>query len=169
MIKRTFTLLSLIAALMLSVSLSYAQDSDMKEGTSDEPVGTAVEGGMLFGEEFKSGEAITFAELIANKDDYKDKEVLVKGSVSDVCQKMGCWLVITGADNEARITTGHKFFVPKNSSGKEALVYGKFSVTELSEEDAKHYNEESSNPKDNVEGSKESYEIVATGIIFMDN
>ena len=59
---------------------------------------------------------------------------------------MGCWMRLSDGTNTTRVKTNHDFFLPKDIAGQNAIVYGTFKVTEISEDDAKHYNEESKNP-----------------------
>jgi hypothetical protein len=45
------------------------------------------------------------------------------GTVSAVCQHMGCWMEIKDDASEAHIRmAGHAFFVPKTASGRKAKV-----------------------------------------------
>ena len=70
-----------------------------------------------FGLEFTLDDSIPAGTVLANPDEYVGKTVRVTGKVSDVCQKMGCWMVITDADQHMRITTkDHKFFVAKDGA-----------------------------------------------------
>lgn len=61
------------------------------------------------------------------------------GRITQVCQKMGCWLVLTGDKGElARVTMhDHAFGVPKDASGA-AIVYGTLSEKTLSAAEIEH-------------------------------
>ena len=157
-----------ICVLLLS-SLSVAQDSH--KTSSSDPVGVKTADGMLYGKEFDpSVTTLTFGELMASVENNNDKVVVVKGSVAEVCQGMGCWMVMTDGSKSVRATTAHEFFLPKDIAGKDAVIYGKFKVTELSEEDAKHYNEESKNPvnPETIVGPQKAFIIEAIGIKIVD-
>lgn len=169
------TSLIVLAMVMIS-SLSYSQD-DMKvdpsshehhEKKSMEPSGVAVEDGMLYGKAYDGTLTImSFSDLMSNPQDLDGKVVLVKGSVADVCQKMGCWMTISDGTNTVRVITQHEFLLPKDIAGREAVVAGQFNITELSEEAARHYNDESKNPAvktEDIKGSQKGFEIQATGI-----
>lgn len=147
-------------------SVSYAQDEHHKSSNM-EPVGTATADGMLYGKDFDPGmTTITYGDLLKSADENNDKVILVKGTVAEVCQSMGCWMVMSDGSKSVRATTSHGFFLPKDIAGKEAVIYGKFKITEISEEDARHYNEESKNPVSNesIVGPQKVMEIDAIGI-----
>lgn len=166
-------------SLMLAVSVSYSQDdtnagdptdvkSDVKsEVKKDAPVGINMDDGILYGKDYDhSMPVITFAELMSSADQNTGKTVVVKGDVSEVCQTMGCWMTMTDGTNTVRVKTLHEFFLPKDIAGRNVVVAGVFNITEISEEDAKHYNEESKNPKnpEEIKGPQKSFEIEAAGI-----
>lgn len=155
-----------VLAVMMSTSVS-AQDHDMPM-SSDEPIGTETKEGMLYGTDFDGSAAVEFTDLVAGAEKYDGQEVTVRGYVSEVCTKMGCWLVLSQDGKSVRVVTLHKFFVPKDYSGMTALITGKFAVSEYSAEDEEHYKEESSNPDNVTEPQKESYTIEATGVKFVD-
>lgn len=86
--------------------------------------------------------------LMAGKDSLPVK---LKGKILDVCQKKGCWMELDmGSGKSLRVTfKDYAFFVPKDVSGKTAIVDGyasldTISVAQLKEyaSDAKKSNEE---------------------------
>lgn len=167
---KKFKLFFFIAsALLVMNTASYAQHDE--EHKSEEPVGKQVEGGVIYGSEIKMGtEVITFEDLMRKSDEYNGKDVVVAGTVADVCQKMGCWLTMASDKGSVRVTTLHDFFVPKGSAGKDALIQGKFKVTEISEEKARHYNDESKTTTiktEDIKGPQKVYEIEASGVQYM--
>ncbi|MFZ1320107.1 MAG: DUF4920 domain-containing protein [Ignavibacteria bacterium] len=142
-------------------------DTDATEEKSDQPEGIKMEDGILYGKNYEEGmEVVEFTDLMSNPSEYKDKTVLVKGNISEVCQKAGCWLVLSDGSNSSRVTTLHNFFVPKDATGSQVIVLGKFIEAELTEDQAKHYNEESNNPKadEDIKGTVKVFEIEADGV-----
>ena len=107
---------------------------------------------------------------MTNPDDYVGKTVRVTGKVSDVCQKMGCWMVITDADQHMRITTkDHKFFVAKDGAGATCDLEGTVVKREASPARTEHFKSEQSEgaPIPAAEEAGEAtYEIVASAIRF---
>jgi hypothetical protein len=73
--------------------------------------------------------------------------ILVRGRIADVCQNKGCWLVVADGGRQMRVTfKDYAFFVPKGSAGREVLLEGVVTASEISEEDARHYASESADP-----------------------
>ena len=123
-----------------------------------------------FGLEFTLNDSIPAGTVLTNPDEYVGKTIRVTGKVSDVCQKMGCWMVITDANEHMRITTkDHKFFVAKDGAGAMCDLEGTVVKREADPERTAHYKSEQSEgapmPKDE-EAGKATYEIVASAIRF---
>ncbi|HRE41264.1 MAG TPA: DUF4920 domain-containing protein [Ignavibacteria bacterium] len=128
---------------------------------------TAQESGSLFGKNInESAQVVSLSDLFTNAETYNGKEIVVTGEITDVCQKAGCWVTFTDGENIIRVRTDHNFFVPKDASNVSAKVNGVFVIKEISEDKAKHYNDESINKKDpsTIVGPQKVYEITATGI-----
>ncbi|MDQ3020145.1 MAG: DUF4920 domain-containing protein [Bacteroidota bacterium] len=165
-------------AIILISSVSYSQDDtkshdDMKKKetdghSTDEPAGIKMSDGVLYGKDFDpSMTVIEFGDLMTAIQDNDGKTILVKGNVTEVCQAMGCWMIMSEGKNNVRVKTGHNFFLPKDIAGSNAVVIGTFKSTKISEEEAKHYNEETKNPTvktENISGPQNAYEIEAMGI-----
>ncbi|MCE2504072.1 MAG: DUF4920 domain-containing protein [Chlorobi bacterium] len=92
--------------------------------------------------------------------------IKVYGTILDVCQKKGCWMVISDGQSQMRITfKDYGFFVPTDCGGKQARVQGVVSVEEIPEDLAKHYAEESeSEDPDAISGPQRVATMVATGV-----
>lgn len=143
-------------------------NSDDPTLTKDGKAGVKTDDGLLYGEDFKSGEVMEFSEVIASKDKLHNQVVTIKGYISEVCAKAGCWMTLTDGDKSIRVLTMHNFLVPTGFYGKNAVISGTFKVREFSEEEEEHYNEESANPKETIEKREETYELEATGVKFVD-
>jgi Rieske Fe-S protein len=67
--------------------------------------------------------AITLGEVAKTPDTYVGKTFTTTGTVTAVCQHMGCWMEIEDDASAAHIKmAGHAFFVPKSASGRKARV-----------------------------------------------
>ena len=121
-----------------------------------------------FGLEFTLNDSIPAGTVLTNPDEYVGKTVRVTGKVSDVCQKMGCWMVITDADQHMRITTkDHKFFVAKDGAGAMCDLEGTVVKREANPARTAHYKSEQSEgaPMPQAEeAGQATYEIVASAI-----
>ena len=91
----------------------------------------------------------------------------VEGTVVDVCQKAGCWLVISDGENQMRVRTkNHGFAVDKDCQGQWAQIHGKVVSMEITAEEAAHFAEESNRPDVAPESGKAEtlFEIEASAV-----
>lgn len=134
---------------------------------SPEASSTSEVTGDVFGQPITLSDAVSTADLLAKPGAYEGKTVLVKGEVVDVCQKMGCWMVITDGESSLRVTTkGHGFFVRKDGAGSSALVQGTLRHIAPNPERTAHLEGESAKPGAMPEKAGVEYEIDADGIVF---
>jgi hypothetical protein len=162
-------------------SFAYSQDNTpVTTPTTDTPVPVDVEtpgntekndtqsGGIQYGEEAKSTATnVTFIDLVTSPEKYENMEVVVTGNVNDVCAKEGCWMVLGNGDKEILVKTLHVFVVPKDCYDNTAVVNGVFNVKEISEEQARHFNDESKTTKiksEDIKGPQKMFVIKAAGI-----
>ena len=157
----------LLPILFLFLSLSvYAQmDDGKKDGEKPDPKELAD--GTLYGADITAGATIlTVADVLQDTAAFTGKTVVVKGNMSEICREAGCWTVITDGTGYIRAMTLHKFVMPKEMdlTGKVAVVEGVFAVKELTEEQARHFAEESGKDPKTINGPQKMYRITATGI-----
>jgi hypothetical protein len=85
-----------------------------------------------------------FEDVLARPEHYAGSPVLIRGRISDVCQRKGCWTVLSQGDEQVRVRfKDYGFFLPRDCSGKQAYVEGLVAVETLSEKMARHYAAES--------------------------
>jgi len=104
--------------------------------------------------------------VLAAAERHTEQPVLVYGRISDVCQKKGCWTVLSDRDANVRVRfKDYGFFLPKDSSGKYAYVEGVVKIEMQSEKVAKHYASESQHgDPDAIRGPRREVGFVATGV-----
>lgn len=84
-----------------------------------------------FGDAISEKTTTPLPAIVKDASQFANKTVRTEGTVSAVCQSMGCWMQIADASGKAHIKmAGHSFFVPKESSGHRAIVQGKVMGTE---------------------------------------
>jgi hypothetical protein len=94
--------------------------------------------------------------------------VVIEGKVSDVCQKKGCWTVLSDGARTLRITMkDHAFGIPKDASGATAQFKGELVAKPLDPKTVAHYASEAGNPDAMPEkglpaGATETWELVAS-------
>ena len=94
-----------------------------------------------------------------------------KGKVASVCKVKGCWMELDLEDGQkARITfKDYGFFVPTDLEGKEVLVSGQATISEVDEASRKHFAEDAGLSEEEIKkitGSTKTYSMVADGVIF---
>ncbi|MDR6157292.1 MULTISPECIES: DUF4920 domain-containing protein [Chryseobacterium] len=161
---------SLLFAAAVSVStLAFAQESKK----SGPPAGNAVVGDVYGGGVASNAEskAMSVDKLSKKlkKSDKKVENVAVKGKVTDVCDKKGCWLTIQTEDNSQFFVKmkDYAFFVPTALKGKNVVLEGSAERKVTSVDEQKHYAEDAKKPQseiDAIKTPKEEIRFVANGI-----
>src|SRR5262245_10299837 len=78
-----------------------------------------------YGKALSNGATLKVGELLANPDGYVGKTVKVEGTITDVCEMKGCWMVIAG-DNELesikfKVKDG-VIVIPQEAKGRKAVA-----------------------------------------------
>jgi len=96
----------------------------------------AGEGKTTFGEPVDDGELTPIADIVADPDAWKDKEVRVQGKVTGVCPASGCWMDLEadGATLRVKVDHGGPIAFPVETIGKTAVAQGSLRIIELSRE-----------------------------------
>lgn len=148
---------NLIILLMLTSFVAFAK----KEGESKQPMVTEVLGkAKVYGDKWPTGKKSTPLHKTLQMDSEKWNEPMVfSGRVTQVCQKMGCWMMLESQGEFAKIDfNNHSFFIPKDTQGS-AEVYGVLKQKGLSKAQKDHLIEDGAD-----EVPPKTYEIVATSV-----
>jgi hypothetical protein len=88
------------------------------------PTAKADEGSLRLGTPIEaSAQKVALTDVAKNPSAFVGKKFATTGTVTAVCQHMGCWMEIKDDSGEAHIKmAGHAFFVPKTASGRKARV-----------------------------------------------
>lgn len=115
------------------------------------------------------------ADLSAKPADFVDKTVQVKGKVSEVCENMGCWMMLVDPSTKAsvriKVKDGEIVF-PKEAIGKMAVAEGTYVKLELTKDQLiaqmKHEAEEKGKTFDasTVTEGKTIYQIKGSGAVI---
>lgn len=132
------------------------------------PALAAAGEGKHYGAEFTKAEKAKLDKITKDADKYHGKTVQVKGTIKDVCQKEGCWIVLTDGKREMRVKMkDHAFVVPKDSFNKKVTVEGVVEKQTISEEMARHYAEEAADKTvkpESIKGPQTVVTMNATGV-----
>lgn len=118
----------------------------------------AATGPLRLGEPITEKTFVTLADITKNPKQYDNKVVATSGTVFAVCQSQGCWMEIKDESTEAHVKlAGHKFFVPKTSSGHKARVQARVTKTDPGDECAQEAEQQTGKPVAKLE-------LEATGV-----
>ena len=118
----------------------------------------------FFGETMPSKpEAISIKDAIESFDDQVEP-MKISGTITKVCQKKGCFMVLAEGDTYARVRfKDYGFFVPKDSATSDAVVFGVLSAKNLSPKQANHYAEDEGSDQRYPDGKRE-FAIMASSV-----
>ncbi len=113
--------------------------------------------GTHFGEPMKLSDkdAICSKKVLADPDKHDGQFIRVVGKVASVCARRGCWLKLGDATGKETIFVKftcpmHGRLIPMEAVGKMALVEGTLQVTQISEEEARHYKQDANASPDEI-------------------
>lgn len=133
-------------------------------------VAIAESGVQIFGETMPEEPAsVSIGQAIES---YKGQSGPMKlsGKITEVCQKKGCWMVLTEGETYARVRfKDYGFFVPVDSGQLNAVVYGTLSAIELSEDQANHYAEDAGSDERFPDGKQEFAIMASSVVIYADS
>lgn len=126
-----------------------------------------------FGKGLTLKSATPIAEILDSPDAHVGKMVQVKGTVTEVCQMMGCWLQIQDGAKAIRfkVKDGEILF-PKDGAGRKVTAEGILKKIDLNHQQAiawaKHEAEERGQKLDpsKVKGGMTIYQIQGTGAVL---
>ncbi|PBJ13367.1 DUF4920 domain-containing protein [Flavobacterium sp. ACN6] len=158
------------AVLFLSFSsLCFSQEDVEKPAP---PAGNAVVGD-YYGADVSNAsvnKAISVDKLEDKlKADSKMENVAVKGEVTGVCPKRGCWISLKTDDGSSFFVKmkDYAFFVPTAAKGKNVVLEGSVERKVTSVEELKHYAKDAKKSKaeiDAITAPKEEIRFMASGI-----
>ena len=161
----------LISFLFLSVLFVACQDKSSE--TQDKKTHTEASAGapQFFGEKITEDGALPVDSLSAMMGTDTLKNCKLSGTIDAVCQKKGCWMELKNASGaNIRVTfKDYGFFMPKDASGKTAIVDGFAKVEVTSIADLQEYAKDDGKSKEEIEAIKEPLkELVfeAKGVII---
>lgn len=130
---------------------------------------TNAGGNEFFGEVFKPEAAISPENLIKDMAGKESFEAMVKGEVTAVCQKKGCWMTMAAGDNEDIMVRfkDYGFFVPLELTGN-VLIKGVAKEQITSVADLQHYAEDDGASKEEIAAitePKRQIHFEATGVM----
>jgi hypothetical protein len=163
--KLLFPLIIVVAA------LTSCNNTDEQKEMTEAPKTDSVAKMEFFGDTIAADNAIAVNELEAKFQGKDSLAIKLSGKITDVCQKKGCWMELDMGNNKTiRITfKDYAFFVPKDATGKTAVVDGYAYTDTVSVAQLKHYAHDAGKSKAEIEAIKEpeiSTSFEARGVII---
>ena len=117
------------------MSMEKSQQSEEMALQKEDPVGTYGKGVTL-------QETTSWSKIMESPEKFEGKQVLLTGTVVEVCPKRGCWIDIS-TDREfekvkVKVKDGEIVF-PLSAKGSEAFVEGIVEKLELTQQQAVNY------------------------------
>jgi Domain of unknown function (DUF4920) len=118
-----------------------------------------------YGAQIKAKNPLSLQAALRQLDSMPSADVLIESKVDKVCEVKGCWMALTNAKDDVRVTfKDYGFFVPSSIIGKTVLVQGKLEKVVMSLEDTKHYIKDAGGDPSKVTTPRTEYRIVASGV-----
>ena len=132
-VRRFLSLPAVALSLTLAPALAGCDTGSPTKSGAPEPTAKATakteapapaEGVLRLGSAIDTkSSAVTLSDVAKTPDSFVGKTFTTTGTVTAVCQHMGCWMEIKDEASAAHIKmAGHAFFVPKTASGRKARV-----------------------------------------------
>ncbi|MBE8725507.1 DUF4920 domain-containing protein [Flavobacterium sp. KB82] len=160
--------------LFLSFSTICFSQEDVEKPAP--PAGNALVGD-FYGSDI-SGTSVNNAISVEKLDDKlktttKVENVVVKGEVTGVCPKRGCWISLKTEDGTSFFVKmkDYAFFVPTALKGKNVVLEGEAEKKVTSVEELKHYAKDAKKTKAEIAAiakPKEEIRFMAAGIKVID-
>lgn len=151
---KTFSLFFIVLCLLLT-GVSHGEESGMPA---------------TYGSSITLNKSISLAYAIEHFDEINNREILLEGRVSQLCQVKGCWMVLQSGQDAVRVTfKDYGFFVPNHLKGKKVRAQGRLHVEVMEVSQARHFAQDAGKSREEIEQINEpveEYRFVATAVEF---
>ena len=140
-----------------------------------QPPNVPAEKGAFFGKKFLFKDAVNVDGLKQKMNEKvnadKTVPVTVRGVVSNVCTKEGCWIKLQSETGDMMVKMkDHSFLVPVALKGKTVVVNGTAKQKITTVEQLKHYAEDAGKPQSEIDAiTEDKKEVIldATGLLVL--
>ena len=135
-----------LSAFLLAIGILGAQTPDVPAPveTPVRKMGLArpivIDGAQeVYGAPLAGKELVPLKKVLAEDKAWDGKTIQIRGKITGVCEKKGCWMMLEDGEQAIRIRfKDYKFFVPLDVSGREVAVEGLFVRKVETEAERKH-------------------------------
>ena len=119
------------------------QETNLQESIQSEKSALEKENPVgIYGKGITLTEQTLLSEIMASPEKYKGKQVLLSGTIVEVCAKRGCWVDLSGDKEfqkiQVKVKDGEIVF-PLSAKGNNALVEGIVEKLELTKKQSIKY------------------------------
>lgn len=139
-----------------------------------QPPKVPAEAGTVFGQTTTADNAISVDQLYSIMDSKKEKKemtVKLKGVVTQVCEKEGCWIKVKSPNGSMMVKMkDHKFLVPLVLNGKTIVIDGIADEKLTTVEQLRHFAEDAGKSKEEIAKiteAKKEITVQAKGILVL--
>lgn len=174
--KSVVTLSIMVAACGLAVTAPTAPaqgDKEVRDWTRGRKLGYAdplvlKKDHEVHGSRPQGLPCIPLDRLMRKSATWEGKAVQVRGTISGVCEKKGCWLRLSSGKDELFVRfKDYSFFVPFDVVGRPVLVEGVVKRRTLSEEERRHFAEDAGKSPEEVakiKGEVSALQLTASAV-----
>lgn len=110
------------------------------------------------------GTPLPLGAAIEQAEDAGRYEGKIRGRITQVCRRKGCFMVLADDRHAARVTfKDYGFFVPTDTAPGMTTVFGELTARPLTPEEANHYAADAGRPGEATAAVRE-YSIIATAV-----
>jgi hypothetical protein len=129
------------------------------------------------GKPFTLSQPVAVGDLMAKPETQEGRTVQVTGRITEVCERMGCWMNLVDPKSNSRVrikVNDGDIMFPTSAMGKMAVAEGKLTKIEYTREQAvaaaRHEAEEQGRRFDpaSVKSGKTVYQVAGTGALLLD-
>lgn len=153
--------LILITSITLLLSSVSATPSQEKSPPTEDASNKVIKRGKAL----SKGDVLSLDAVAQDPEAFSGKSVLVRGTISAVCQAKGCWMTLAGEAPTARARVTFKdyaFFVPKDGKGKKAVLEAEVKIKMMSDAERQHLADDGKVTVDQI--PKVELRLVASGV-----
>ncbi len=139
-----------------------------------QPPKVPADAGSVFGQKTTAENAISVDQLFSmmqSKKENKEMNVKLKGVVTQVCEKEGCWIKVQSPDGSMMVKMkDHKFVVPMVLNGKTIVIDGIADEKLTTVEQLRHFAEDAGKSKEEIakiKNAKREITVQAKGILVL--
>ena len=117
-----------------------------------EPTTSADGTQSFFGEKITSDGAQSLDEVINELQSKEEIETKIKGTVTSVCKKKGCWMNVQSESGEEIFVKfkDYGFFMPLDCEGQEVVMRGKAFTEVTTVDELRHYAEDEGKSEEEI-------------------